>query len=189
MAEAMGSSDLLLGLIFVLGVVVSLGSSWVLVVRLERVGSRLGLSEGLLGMLAALAADTPEITAAVTALVRNGQRVGAGVVIGSNVFNLAALLGLSAVVAGHIALHRRVVEMGGALNSNALNVTAGLLLPTTILGLGVPSGQTTFVAASYLALTAFVLVAAYVGRGLRRPVGLMIIAAYLAFAAALVATT
>jgi cation:H+ antiporter len=338
MVEAMGSSDALLGLIFVVGVVVSLGSSWVLVVRLERVGARLGLSEGLLGMLAALAADAPEITAAVTALVRNDQRIGAGVVLGSNVFNLAALLGLSAVVAGHIALHRRVVELGGAvamwiaavcllvvlavlsplaglllamaalgpyvvtlgadherlarlrlpsawtrwlvaavseeevelevaihprrggardavtaiaavavvvgasiamertgaelgarhgvseivvgalvlaavtslpnavaavylaargrgaaalstaLNSNALNVTAGLLLPTTILGLGAPSGQTTFVAASYLALTAFVLVAAYAGRGLRRPVGLVIIAAYLAFAAVLVAT-
>lgn len=329
-------SDPLLGVVFGLGIVVSLGSSWVLVVRLERVGARMGLSEALLGMLAALAADAPEITAAVTALVRGDQRVGAGVVIGSNVFNLAALLGLSAVVAGQIALHRRVVELGGAvamwisavcliavlgivsplaglllaiavlgpyvvilgldhgrlarlrlpaawrrwlvaavseeevelevaihprrggardavtaagavlvvvgasiamertgaelgarhgvgeivvgalilaavtslpnavaavylaargrgtaalstaLNSNALNVIAGLLLPTTILGLGPPSGETTFVAASYIGLTAFVLVAAYAGRGLRRPVGLVIIAAYLAFAAALI---
>ena len=39
-----------------------------LVARLERVGARLGLSEALLGLLAALAADTPEITSAVTAL-------------------------------------------------------------------------------------------------------------------------
>lgn len=43
------------------------------------VGTRLGLSEALLGMLAALAADAPEITAAVTALVRHDQRVGDGV--------------------------------------------------------------------------------------------------------------
>ena len=88
-------SDALLGVVFLGGVAVSLGFSWVLVVRLERVGARLGLSEGLLGLLAALAADAPEITAAVTAIARHDPRIGAGVVIGSNVFNLAALLGLS----------------------------------------------------------------------------------------------
>src|SRR6202050_61545 len=108
-------SDLFLGLSFVLAAAVSIGASWVLVSRLERVGARLGLSEALLGMLAALAADAPEITAAVTALVRHDQRIGAGVVIGSNVFNLAALLGLSALVAGQIALHRRVIELAGAV--------------------------------------------------------------------------
>ena len=34
--------------------------------------------------------------------------------MGSNVFNLAALLGLGAVVAGRISLHRRVVILEGA---------------------------------------------------------------------------
>jgi cation:H+ antiporter len=85
------------------------------VARLERVGERLGLSEGLLGLVAALAADAPEVTAAVTAVAHHQQRVGAGVVIGSNVFNLAALLGLGAVVAGRIGLHRKVVVLGGAV--------------------------------------------------------------------------
>src|ERR1700735_4921548 len=97
---------MLLVLIFVAGAGVSLAASWLLVTRLERVGARLGLSEGLLGMLAALAADAPEITSAVTALAGHHPQIGAGVVIGSNVFNLAALLGLAAVVAGEIGLHR-----------------------------------------------------------------------------------
>lgn len=66
-------------------------------------------------MLAALAADTPEITAAVTALTHHQLAVGSGVVIGSNAFNLAALLGLGAVVAGRIDLHRKVVALGGAV--------------------------------------------------------------------------
>ena len=101
--------------VFVVGAVVSLGTSWVLVTRLERVGERFGFSEALLGMVAALAADTPEITASVTALAHHERAVGAGVVIGSNVFNLAALLGLGAVVAGRIDLHRRVVLLGGAV--------------------------------------------------------------------------
>ena len=111
----------------------SLGSSWVLVSRLERVGARLGLSEALLGMLAALAADAPEITAAVTALAGHQARIGAGVVIGSNVFNLAALLGLSAVLAGGIALHRRVIVMEGAVAlwvaAVCVGAIVGLLTP------------------------------------------------------------
>ena len=79
--------------LFALAACVSLATSWLLVSRLERVGERLGLSEALLGMVAALAADAPEITSAITALVNHQQRIGAGVVIGSNVFNLAGLLG------------------------------------------------------------------------------------------------
>ena len=98
---------------FLAGAVVSLATSWVLVSRLERVGARLGLSEALLGVLAALAADSPEVTAAVTAIVEHQSRIGAGVVIGSNVFNLAALLGLAAMVAGWVGFHRRVVVLAG----------------------------------------------------------------------------
>ena len=98
---------------FFLGAIVSLATSWVLVTRLERVGERLGLSEALLGVVAALAADAPEITASVTAISQHQRTIGAGVVIGSNAFNLAALLGLGAVVSGFIALHRRVVVLGG----------------------------------------------------------------------------
>ena len=102
-------------LVFVAGALVSLSTSSVLISRLERVGERVGLTEGILGVVAALAADAPEITVAITALAHNEQRVGAGVVIGSNVFNLAALLGLGAVVAGRISLHRKVVVLGGVV--------------------------------------------------------------------------
>jgi cation:H+ antiporter len=93
--------------------VVSLATSWVLVTRLERVGERFGLSEALLGVVAALAADAPEITSSISAISQHQRVVGAGVVIGSNAFNLAALLGLGAVVSGFVALHRRVVVLGG----------------------------------------------------------------------------
>ena len=103
----------LAGLAFVIGALVSLATSWVLVTRLERVGERLGLSEALLGVVAALAADSPEITSSISALSQHQRTIGAGVVIGSNVFNLAALLGLGAVVSGFVALHRRVVVLGG----------------------------------------------------------------------------
>jgi cation:H+ antiporter len=130
---------------FIAGALVSLATSFLLVARLERVGERLGLSEALLGMVAALAADAPEITAAVTAVAHHEQRVGAGVILGSNVFNLAALLGLGAVVAGRIRLHRRVVLLGGAVAiwvavvcllvvTGALGAAWGLTLTLVVLG-------------------------------------------------------
>lgn len=130
---------------FLGGAVVSLATSFVLVSRLERVGERLGLSEALLGMVAALAADAPEITAAVTAVAHQERSVGVGVVIGSNVFNLAALLGLGAVVAGRIGLHRKVVELGGAVALGVavlclavvlrlLPVLVGVVLALAVLG-------------------------------------------------------
>jgi cation:H+ antiporter len=324
---------------FGLGAAVSLVTSWVLVIRLERVGERLGLTEALLGLVAALAADAPEITASVTALIHHQRAVGAGVTIGSNVFNLAALLGLGAVVAGRIGLHRKVIALGGsvavaisllcllavggvvtagiglalvlvvlvpytlilgspeavghrlglprpwvewltsavieeegeldeairprrgrpvdvgmaigalvivvvasvameqgasslgtrygvadivigglvlaavtslpnavaavylarkgrgaaalstAFNSNAINVTAGLLIPATIVGLSNPSASGVLVAASYVGLTAVTVGLAYAYRGLPRAAGWVIIGLYAAFVVALLATT
>jgi cation:H+ antiporter len=100
---------------FCAGTLISLATSWVLVSRIERIGGRLGASEAMLGLLAALAADTPEISSAVSALTHKQQSVGIGVVLGSNVFNLAALLGLGAVIAGRIVLHRRVVLLEGVI--------------------------------------------------------------------------
>jgi cation:H+ antiporter len=125
--------------VFLVGVVVSLTTSYLLVTRLERLGERLGLSEALLGVVAALAADAPEITSAVTALTSHQQKVGAGVIIGSNVFNLAALLGLGAVAAGGIALHRKVVLLGGVVGiwvaAMCLVTTMGLIVPGAGLAL------------------------------------------------------
>jgi cation:H+ antiporter len=125
--------------LFAAGVAVSLGASWVLVSRLERLGERAGFSEAWLGLVAALAADAPEITSSVTALSRGQASVGAGVVTGSNVFNLAALLGLAAVVAGRVGFHRRVVLLGGIpgiwVAAVCLLTVAGLVPPAAGLAL------------------------------------------------------
>ena len=143
------------GILFCAGVVVSLAASWLLVSRLERLGERAGFSEAWLGLVAALAADAPEITSAVTALSRGQASVGAGVVLGSNVFNLAALLGLAAVVAGWIGFHRRVVVLAGV---PAVWVAAVCLL--TVAAVVAP--------AAGLALTAVVLVPYVAVLGMRR---------------------
>src|SRR5260370_21940173 len=78
------------------GLAVTLASSELFARGLTRLGTKLALSEGLLGLLAALGADSPELSSAVIALLAGAGSVGVGVVVGSNLFNLAALLGLSA---------------------------------------------------------------------------------------------
>lgn len=130
---------------FVVSAGVSLAASSTLVSRIERIGFRLDLSETLLGLFAALAADGPEIVSAVTALAHGQHDIGVGVVLGSNVFNLAALLGLAAIVAGRLAFHRRAVVLEGAVAVSValvaiLTVTgvvvpvAGVLLAVVVLG-------------------------------------------------------
>ncbi|MBO0702178.1 MAG: hypothetical protein J2P38_04545 [Candidatus Dormibacteraeota bacterium] len=101
--------------VFVAAAGASLGTSALLVHRLEMFAARLGLSEAILGLLSALSANSPEITSAIAALAQGQDDIGVGVVLGSNVFNLAALLGLGSLVAGSIRLHRAAVVLTGAV--------------------------------------------------------------------------
>jgi cation:H+ antiporter len=99
--------------VFLLAATASLGASGILVVRLERIAKRYRLSETALGLLAALAADAPEISSSVVALIHHDQGVGVGIVVGSNLFNLATLLGLAAVLASPLALGRALTVVEG----------------------------------------------------------------------------
>ncbi len=120
------NSNVVLGIGFVLAGVVSLVASSIFVIRLERIGARLHLSEAILGLVAALGADSPEITSSITALVNHQRGIAVGVVLGANVFNLAALLGLGALSAGRIALHRKVVILAGLPALLVAVMTTGL---------------------------------------------------------------
>jgi cation:H+ antiporter len=94
---------------------VTVASSVVLARQLDRIGERLGFSEALLGMVTALGADAPEIASAVAAVVAGHEDTGVGVVVGSNVFNLAALLGVSALIAGRVRIHRHGLLLNGGV--------------------------------------------------------------------------
>jgi cation:H+ antiporter len=113
-------------LVFIGGIAVTIASSLVLARELDRIGERLRFSEALLGIVTALGADAPEIASAVAAVVAGHTDTGVGVVIGSNVFNIAALLGLSAVVAGTVRIHRHGLLLTGFVA--AVVALAGALL-------------------------------------------------------------
>jgi len=115
-------------LVFAVGLVVSLGASEFLVRGFGRLGTNVGLAAGLVGLLTALGADAPEISSAITALLSGAKDVGLGVILGSNLFNLAALLGLSAVVASRISFRRVVLALDGAVALWATLVVGAMLL-------------------------------------------------------------
>jgi len=102
-------------IVFLGGVVVTVASSIVLARELDRIGERLGFSEALLGIVTAVGADAPEISTAVVAIVAGHHATGVGVVVGSNVFNIAALLGLSAVIAGPVRISRHGLLLNGVV--------------------------------------------------------------------------
>jgi cation:H+ antiporter len=115
-------------LLFLASLAVTLAAAGFFARRLDRVGLRLGLPETLLGLLTALAADAPEVSSAIAALLKGAHGVGVGVVLGSNVFNLAAMVGLSAMLAGGIRIHREALAVEGAVGLLATVVAGALVL-------------------------------------------------------------
>jgi len=97
--------------VFLVSIAVMLVASAVFARRLDHVGLRLGLPEALLGLLTALAADAPELASAVTALLTGRHAIAIGVVVGASAFNLAAMLGLSAVITAHIRARHETLEL------------------------------------------------------------------------------
>jgi cation:H+ antiporter len=96
--------------------------------RLDRLGVRFGLPEALIGLLTALAADGPEISSALFALAKGAHDVGVGVLVGSNGFNLAAMIGLSALLAGRVRLARETLIFEGGVGLAITLLAAALLL-------------------------------------------------------------
>jgi cation:H+ antiporter len=115
-------------LLFLASLAVTLAAAAFFADRLDHIGPRLGLPEAVVGLLTALAADAPEISSAVVALARGQKQVSLGVVLGSNAFNLAAMIGLSAVLAGTVAIGRRALAIEGGVGIAATLVAGGLVV-------------------------------------------------------------
>ena len=116
-------SEVVATAIFFLSFALTLIASIVLARRLEQCGSWLQIPASFLGVIAALGADAPEISSAVTALRAGDHDLGLGIVIGSNIFNIASLLGLSALVSGFVKVSRRTLLLNGGVALAVLGLT------------------------------------------------------------------
>src|SRR5437660_11393161 len=114
--------------LFLASLAVTLAAARLFARRLDIVGTRFGLSETVIGLLTALAADGPELAAAVIALAKGERAVSAGVVVGSNIFNIAAMIGLSALLAGSVRLSRTALAFEGTVGVLVTLLATGVLL-------------------------------------------------------------
>lgn len=115
-------------LAFMAALLATLGASEALVWGMSRLGFKLGLAAGLVGLLTALGADSPEISSAASAVLSGAVDVGVGVLLGSNLFNLAALLGISGLLGGRLEVRRAVPIVDGSVSLLVTVVAVGIFV-------------------------------------------------------------
>jgi cation:H+ antiporter len=114
--------------LFVVSLAVTLSAAATFARRLDQLGARFGLPEVIIGLLTALAADGPEVSSALAALSKGAHEAGVGVMVGSNAFNLAAMVGLSALLAGRVRVGRETLILEGSAGLAVTTIGIALLL-------------------------------------------------------------
>lgn len=82
--------------VFVASLLIAVGAAGAFTRRLEIISDRLSFSPGLLSLLGALGANIPNYVASLAAAISGQVGVGVGIIVGSNIYNMAVILGLSA---------------------------------------------------------------------------------------------
>jgi cation:H+ antiporter len=114
--------------LFAVSLLVTLWAARTFARHLDDLGVHLGLPEAFIGLLTALAADGPEIASSLTALARGAGGVSLGVVVGSNLFNIAAMVGISALLVGAVSLRREALMLEGSVMLTASAIVGALVL-------------------------------------------------------------
>jgi cation:H+ antiporter len=112
---------------FLISLAVTLRAAERFASRLDRIGTRFGFPEALVGLLTALAADGPEISSAVVALAKGANSASVGVLVGASVLNIATMIGVSALVAGSVRLSRESLALEGVVGLLVTFIAAAVL--------------------------------------------------------------
>jgi cation:H+ antiporter len=124
-------------MIYVVGLLVVLIISMIIVIRsadlfvdnLVELGESLGISQIILGVTAsAIGTSLPEFGSAMIAILTGSSDVGVSVVIGSNIWNIAGILGISAFVAGFIQTNRQELTRDGLMTLLTALILMGFML-------------------------------------------------------------
>jgi len=123
-------------IIFLISLLIVLGAAAWFTRRLEALCDRLYLSAGMLSILGALGANIPNYVASIVAIANGQQDVGLGIIIGSNIYNLAIILGISTMAApgSHgIRLQRKEKRDVVTIAYYALAITVATLVTIWLL--------------------------------------------------------
>lgn len=122
---------ILLIVILVVSLIIVIKAADVFVDNLVEIGAALGISQVILGVTAsAIGTSLPEFGSALIASLSGSVDIGVGTVIGSNIWNIAGILGISATFAGVIRADTRGINRDGAVTL----ITAFILLGFMFMG-------------------------------------------------------
>lgn len=161
-------------LVFVAALLVAVsGAAW-FTRSLEDLSDRWRFSPGLLGLVSAVGANAPNYTASLTAFAGRQPLVGQGIIVGSNVYNIAIILGVAVfAVPGRHGIALEPPEARDALRVArlALGMALATLLALLVLMPTRPSlPEVVLVATNLLTLGLFVWLAIHaLRRGAQRP--------------------
>lgn len=102
--------------ILIVALIIVIKSADIFVDSLVEVGESLGISQIILGVTAsAIGTSLPEFGSAMIAVFSGNPDIGVGVVIGSNIWNIAGILGISSLAAGYIFVKKEELKRDGLM--------------------------------------------------------------------------
>ncbi|UFU03248.1 calcium/sodium antiporter [Ruania suaedae] len=139
------------------GVAMLVGGAQLLVGGAREIASGLGVSDLVIGLtVVAIGTSLPELATSVIAVVRGEREMAVGNIVGSNIFNIGAVLGLTAVLAPE------GVQVGGAaLNFDLPVMIAAMLvlLPIAFTRQSITRWEGGLLVALYLAYVTYLVLA------------------------------
>ena len=124
----------LLVLVFVTSLLLAVGASAWFTRRLEIISDLFDLSPGLLCLLGALGANIPNYVASFVAAASGQFVVGLGIILGSNIYNMAIILGISTFASQ--AQHGLALTRTAAQDVRVVATSTLAIMLTTLLAVG-----------------------------------------------------
>ena len=130
------------------------GSSWLVSGAVE-IATTLGLSETVVGLtIVAIGTSLPELTTSVIAAIRGSVEMAVGNAVGSCIFNLGAVMGLTAAISPEGV---PVTDGASTFDIPVMVVVTMTLLPIAYTGRRVAKREAWLLVGYYLAYTAYLL--------------------------------
>ncbi|MGC9517178.1 MAG: calcium/sodium antiporter [Methanomicrobiales archaeon] len=102
--------------LFLISLIILIKSADIFVENLVEIGTYLGISQIILGItVAAGGTSLPEFGSAIISVLTGNPDLGVGVVIGSNIWNIAGIIGISAIISCVITTNRDEIRRDGLM--------------------------------------------------------------------------
>lgn len=116
--------------ILIVSLIIVIKAADVFIENISSIGIALGISQILLGVTAAaIGTSLPEFGSALLAIINHSSNMGVGIVIGSNIWNVAGIFGIVATITGFVKADKKSLSRDGVIAV----ITGSILLFVMVL--------------------------------------------------------